>query len=141
MAADSRADGRKRAALAVAARRGGLGMDRAELAAAAKIDPKTVYNLEIRHRWPIAVTRAKIEEALRWPSGEMERIASEVPEEEPEMPTPEELERLKDHMREVLRGRSSALEEAMDRALSEPPRRGAGDVAAVPEPRRDRRTS
>jgi hypothetical protein len=63
------------------------------------------------------------------------------PEPEPEMPTPEELERLKEHMREVLGARSGAFEAAMDRALSEPPKRGADDVAAVPEARRERRTS
>jgi hypothetical protein len=63
------------------------------------------------------------------------------PEPEPEMPTPEELERLKEHMREVLGARSGAFEAAMDRALSEPPKRGTDDVAAVPEPRRERRTS
>lgn len=59
------------------ARRGELGMDRQELAGAAEIDPKTLYNLEIKGRWPIAVTRARIERALRWPPGEMERIAAE----------------------------------------------------------------
>jgi transcriptional regulator with XRE-family HTH domain len=63
------------------------------------------------------------------------------PEPEPEMPTPEELERLKEHMRVVLGTRSSAFEAAMDRALSEPPKRGADDVAGVTELRRDRRTS
>lgn len=77
--------GRQRAAQAAEARRGELGLDREELAAAAGIDPKTVYNMERRGKWPIAVTRAKIEGALGWPSGEMERIASApVPVPEPD---------------------------------------------------------
>lgn len=59
------------------ARRGELGMDREELAARAGIDPKTLYNLEVKGRWPIAVTRARIEKALLWPSGEMESIAGQ----------------------------------------------------------------
>ena len=67
---------RQRAAQAVTARRGELGLDRQELAAEAGVDPKTLYNLEVRGRWPIAVTRARIEQALGWTSGEMERIAS-----------------------------------------------------------------
>lgn len=91
MAPESLAAGRKRAARAVAARRGELGMDRAELADAAGIDPKTLYNLEVKGRWPIAVTRARIEEALGWPSGEIERIASQAPEEEPEPAIPQSL--------------------------------------------------
>jgi DNA-binding XRE family transcriptional regulator len=91
MAAESRAAGRKRAAQAVAARRGELGMDRGELADTAGVDPKTLYNLEVKGRWPIAVTRAKIEKALHWQSGEMERIASQAAEEEPEPAIPQSL--------------------------------------------------
>ena len=73
-------DGRHRAARAVAARRGELGMTQQELADAAGVDSKTIYNLEAGGRWPIARTRALIEKALAWPLGEMERIASEEPE-------------------------------------------------------------
>ena len=69
--------GRQRAALAVEARRGGLGMSREDLAAKAKIDPKTIYNLEKNGKWPIARTRARIETALGWPDGEMARIAAD----------------------------------------------------------------
>lgn len=56
------------------ARRGELGMDRQELAKKARVDPKTLYWLETGQKWPIAVTRAKVEKALGWASGEMERI-------------------------------------------------------------------
>jgi len=69
-------DGRQRAARAVAARRGELRMTQSELGAAAGVDTKTIGNLESRGRWPIARTRALIEKALGWPSGEMERIAA-----------------------------------------------------------------
>jgi transcriptional regulator with XRE-family HTH domain len=69
-------DGRQRAARAVAARRGELRMTQLELGAAAGVDVKTIGNLESRGVWPIARTRAQIEEALGWPAGEMERIAA-----------------------------------------------------------------
>ena len=69
-------DGTHRAARAVAARRGELAMTQQELAAAAGVDSKTIYNLESRGRWPIARTRASIEKALDWPSGELDRLAS-----------------------------------------------------------------
>ena len=71
--------GRQRAAAAVAARRGELDMTQQQLSAAAGVDSKTIGNLESRGRWPIATTRARIEKALGWPSGEMERIASLEP--------------------------------------------------------------
>lgn len=83
--------GRQRAAMAVEARRGALGMSRDELASAAQVDPKTVYNLEKNGRWPIARSRSRIEAALGWPSGEMERIAS-APEGRPEPLVPPEVE-------------------------------------------------
>ena len=69
-------DGRQRAARAVAARRGELKMTQQELARAAGVDLKTIGNLETRGGWPIARTRASIEQALGWPSGELDRIAS-----------------------------------------------------------------
>lgn len=62
--------------MAVEARRGALGMSRGDLAAKAAVDPKTLYNLEKDGKWPIARTRARIEAALGWAPGEMERIAS-----------------------------------------------------------------
>ena len=77
------ASGRQHAARAVAARRGDLDMTQQELADKANVDVKTVGSLEGRGRWPIARSRARIERALGWPPGEMERIASESPEPEP----------------------------------------------------------
>jgi transcriptional regulator with XRE-family HTH domain len=54
---------------------------------------------------------------------------------EPELPTPEELGRLREHAREVLGPRSAAVEDAIDRALSGEPRpnggRGAGAAGAA----------
>lgn len=52
-------------------------MTQQELADLAGIDAKTIGNLETRDRWPIARTRARIEEALGWPDGEMTRLAEE----------------------------------------------------------------
>jgi DNA-binding XRE family transcriptional regulator len=66
----------RRVSRAVIARRGELDMTQAELAAAASVDTKTIGSLETRGRWPIARSRARIERALSWPAGEMERIAS-----------------------------------------------------------------
>ena len=77
------ASGRQRAARAVAARRGDLGMTQQELADKAGIDVKTVGSLEGRGRWPIARNRAGIERALGWLPGEMERIAAEDPAQRP----------------------------------------------------------
>jgi transcriptional regulator with XRE-family HTH domain len=69
----------QRAADAVEARRGELRMTQRELADAAGVDIKTIGSLEKRGRWPIARTRAAIERALKWPPGEMKRIADQEP--------------------------------------------------------------
>ena len=77
-------NGRQRAARTVAARRGELGLTQQELADAAGVDSKTIYNLESRGRWPIARTRARMEKALGWPVGEMEHIAENGDDPEPD---------------------------------------------------------
>jgi transcriptional regulator with XRE-family HTH domain len=56
----------RRIGRAVAARRGELGLTQQDLADAAGIDLKTVYNLESGTRWPIARTRGAIAAALGW---------------------------------------------------------------------------
>ena len=61
-------------------------MTQSELGAAAGVTTKTIGNLESRGRWPIARTRAQIEEALGWPSGEMARIAAREEEKQPLIP-------------------------------------------------------
>ena len=68
---------RQRAARAVEARLGVLGMTQLELAEAAGVDAKTVNGVIRRGVWPYARTRARIEAALGWPPGEMARIAAE----------------------------------------------------------------
>lgn len=68
--------GRRRAATAVTARMGDLGMTQQELAERASVDPKTVGDLIRSRRWPIARTRARIEKALGWPAGELARIST-----------------------------------------------------------------
>lgn len=108
-------DGRQRAARAVEAQRGKLRMTRGALAQAAGIDPKTIYNLEEKGRWPTAATRAAIEQALGWSVGEMKRISEEA---EPEPPAispgllaairrevdPADQERVIDALERTLRG-------------------------------------
>lgn len=69
------ADRRRRVARAVVARRGALGLSQEQLASRATVDPKTIYNLESGERWPQAKTRAKIEDALEWAEGDLDRIA------------------------------------------------------------------
>lgn len=61
---------------AVAARRGELGKTQQELADAAHVDLKTIYNLESGSRWPIARTRAAISAALNWEGDALARIAN-----------------------------------------------------------------
>ena len=68
----------QQAARAVEARRGELRLTQQQLADAAGVDVKTIGSLESRGRWPIARTRAAIERALKWPPGEMARIADEA---------------------------------------------------------------
>jgi transcriptional regulator with XRE-family HTH domain len=108
-------------------------MTQQELADAADVDTKTIGNLERRGKWPIARNRAKIEKALGWPPGELERIAAEAPEEEePELPTPEELDDLRRHALEVLGENAGPFLDALDAAVSGAPlrRRARGAAAA-----------
>ena len=106
-------DGRQRAARAVAARRGELRMTQSELGAAAGVDTKTIGNLEKRGVWPIARSRAAIEQALGWPSGEMERIAAA---EEKQLAIPPELLALIPNLLALIRRRfpEDKQQEAVD---------------------------
>jgi transcriptional regulator with XRE-family HTH domain len=72
----SRQEGHQRAADYVKARRGALHLTQDALATAAGVDAKTVWNLEAGERWPQATTRAKIEAALGWSEGDLQRIRS-----------------------------------------------------------------
>ena len=71
---------------AAIARRSELGLTQKELALKADVAERTIQNLEGGKR-PQPLIRGKIEKALGWPSGEMERLAS-APEARPE-PVPE----------------------------------------------------
>jgi DNA-binding XRE family transcriptional regulator len=51
-------------------------MTQLELADAAHVDLKTIYNLESGTRWPIARTRAAISAALRWETDALGVIAA-----------------------------------------------------------------
>ncbi|MFC4912819.1 helix-turn-helix domain-containing protein [Actinomadura gamaensis] len=62
---------RERVAKYVVARRGALGLTQEALAERAGVTVKTVYNLEAGGRWPQARTRAAIEAALLWRSGDL----------------------------------------------------------------------
>lgn len=72
-------DGRRRAATAAMARMGELGLTQQELAERADVDPKTVGDLLRARRWPIARTRARVEKALGWEAGELDRIRRDQP--------------------------------------------------------------
>lgn len=71
----SRQGDRRRVARYVASRRGALGLSQEELAAQARVDTKTIYNLESGERWPQAQTRSRIEAALGWLDGDLVHIA------------------------------------------------------------------
>lgn len=66
---------RARVARYVVARRGELNMSQQRLAERAGVDAKTIYNLESGDRWPQPKTRDRIEAALGWYSGDLQRIA------------------------------------------------------------------
>ncbi|MET7752288.1 MULTISPECIES: helix-turn-helix transcriptional regulator [Actinomycetes] len=53
-------------------------MDQADLAGAAGVDRKTLRALEKGTRWPREASRAKIENALNWPAGVLERLLDEA---------------------------------------------------------------
>lgn len=63
--------GRQKAARAVDARRGELGLTQKQLG----MDPSSYRAFVAGTSWPQARTRAKIEVALGWPVGEIARIA------------------------------------------------------------------
>lgn len=64
----------------VASRRRELQMDQAGLARTADVDPKTVRAFERGERWPRERSRTRIEAALQWPAGSLERIkAGDIP--------------------------------------------------------------
>lgn len=73
-------DGRRRAACAVAARRGDLELTQQQLADRAKVSARTIGNLESlargAGRWPIAANRVKIAKALEWDGGMLDFLAS-----------------------------------------------------------------
>jgi len=58
----------------VARRRMELGMDAAQLARTAAVDPKTLASLEHGVRWPRDRSRAGIESALGWKAGSLDDI-------------------------------------------------------------------
>lgn len=57
-----------------AARRRELNMDRAALARTAGVDPKTLRAFEEGERWPRDQSRTRIESALKWPAGILEKL-------------------------------------------------------------------
>ena len=58
----------------VARRRLELGMDAAQLARTAGVDPKTVASLEHGERWPRDRSRSSIEAALQWQIGSLDEM-------------------------------------------------------------------
>ncbi|GAB3211255.1 helix-turn-helix domain-containing protein [Nocardia tengchongensis] len=55
-------------------RRAFLEIDQAALAREAMVDAKTVRGLERGERWPRTTSRAKIERALKWPTGRLDQL-------------------------------------------------------------------
>jgi transcriptional regulator with XRE-family HTH domain len=73
------ADMRRRikvAAAAFAARRGDLGLTQEETARRGNVSVRTVINFESQGTRPNAVSRARLERAVQWPSGEIDRLAN-----------------------------------------------------------------
>jgi transcriptional regulator with XRE-family HTH domain len=109
----------------IARRRHQLDWSQVELARRLDVSPSTVANWERGASYP----------KKKW--GKVEQVLGisldSTPEaEEPGLPTPEELDALREHMREVLGEESGPLEEALDAAVSggRPGRRGRGAGAA-----------
>src|SRR5215813_11370723 len=67
---------RQTVAAAFAQRRKDLDLAQEEVARRGRIAVKTVYNFEARGRWPNVITRNRLEEAVGWPLGEIERLAA-----------------------------------------------------------------
>ena len=81
---DARAAGR-----AVSARMGELGLTQRALAEQAGVDAKTLRDLLDGKRWPQAVTRGRLEQALGWTYGQLEDLAEgrvDAPGDEPGSP-------------------------------------------------------
>jgi len=67
---------RQRAAAAFTARRGELGLTQEDVAERGQIAPRTVVGFESQGKWPNPRSRARLEKAVGWASGEIARIAS-----------------------------------------------------------------
>jgi transcriptional regulator with XRE-family HTH domain len=103
-------NGWERVIAVVIARRSELGLTQKELALRAGVAERTVQNLEGGKR-PQPLIRGKIEKALGWPPGEMERIARTEP--EPKSLVPQEVLEV---LERVYKGEPEQLREAV-RAL------------------------
>lgn len=90
MADDDRERRRQIAAAAFAARRGELGLTQQQVAERAGVAVRTVHNAESGEKWPNALTRGRLERAVRWATGELSRLASPPR----RAPSPELLERV-----------------------------------------------
>jgi transcriptional regulator with XRE-family HTH domain len=105
------------AAEAFAARRDELRLTQEQVAARAGIVAKTVYNFE-SGRWPNSRTRRRLELAVDWPPGAIERLAEE--------PEPE----LDPRLVELASRLTDAEKEALVRLLRQPRDEGSGQQAA-----------
>ncbi len=121
----AKGDELQRVGRAVAARRGALGMTRQELADAAGVDLKTVYNLESGTRWPIARTRVAISRALRWEGDALAGMADGSVPPDPAVPEtrPRGFPRSTKEMREAMADRIDEFKGLADAAKAEHPGR------------------
>lgn len=74
--ADDKQRRRQMAAAAFAARRGELGMTQQQVAERAGVAIRTVHNAESGEKWPNALTRTRLEKAVKWPPGQLSRLES-----------------------------------------------------------------
>ena len=106
----------------IARRRHELGLSQVELAAVLGVSSSTVANWERGASYPLKMW-GKVEQALGI------NLVNVEPE-EPEPPTAEEIDALREHMREVLGARSGVLEKTLDKVVSGEPPSGRGRGAA-----------
>lgn len=105
----------------IARRRQALGMRQEDLAAKVGVSRAAVANWESGKHFPLRKLGA-VEQALG--------IRLDEDTEEPEMPTPEELEDLRRHAVKVLGDQAGPFLEALDAAVTGAPLRRAGAAAA-----------
>lgn len=113
----------------------------AEMARRAKVGRPTIYGWRDNANKPQAGPVNAVADVLAIPRERALRLAgvitAEPPSADPALPTPEEMERLREHIRQVLGDKAPDFEDALDRALEGNPRtRGRGGAGGARSERR-----